>query len=123
MPRGDMRRGVPVAPAAGQATESWKQKAERLEQKVDVLTAANDELEQECADLESRMEEIRAISAPDAVDMERWITQALELILRSQARSDPSLVVEIQELLKGEPIHADVRTKDATAKEDGNGID
>ena len=36
MPRGDMRRGVPV-PIAGQAGESWKEKAERLELEVESL--------------------------------------------------------------------------------------
>ena len=124
MPRGDARRGLPVTVPSAPG-ESWKERAERLQTEVDILTVANDELEQTCSDLESRLEEIRAISAPDPAGRELWLTQAINLLLIAHARSghlDPDLKAQVQELLKGEPINADVRT-DPAAQENSHGVD
>jgi hypothetical protein len=121
MPRGDLRRGIAVTVPSAPG-ESWKERAERLQTEVDILTVANDELEQTCSDLESRLEEIRAIAAPDPAGRELWLTQAINLLLIAHARSNPDLKEQVQELLKGQPINADVRT-DAAAEEHPNGVD
>jgi hypothetical protein len=100
VPRGDYRGG---GPSTIPPTESWKERAERLEAALMVSTMERADLEEQIAELQGRLDEIADLAAPDRTQADERNRLFIELMARVQSHHLPpgKLRDEFTKLLEG----------------------